>query len=83
MIQRAKGIEVAGKLNSINSFIYAIDKPFKQDAIVNFDSNFEESSMRLRQQIHGAKDIKEYTVVEYFTLLKILEKQNKNAKQTK
>jgi len=34
----------------------------------------------LRQHTGGGKDIKNYTVIEYFTLLKILEKQNKNAK---
>ena len=80
LIQKAKGEDVEGKLNNVNGIIYAIDKPFSQDSIVKFDTNFEESAMMLRQHTGGGKDIKNYTVIEYFTLLKILEKQNKNAK---
>lgn len=64
----------------MNGIIYAIDKPFSQDSIINFDLNFEESSMMLRQHTGAGKDIKDYTVIEYFTLLKILEKQNKSNK---
>ena len=35
----------------------------------------------LRQQAGAGKDIKQYTVVEYFTLLKVLEKQNRQRKE--
>ncbi len=34
----------------------------------------------IRQHTGAGKDIKDYTVIEYFTLLKILEKQNKSNK---
>ena len=43
--------------------------------------NFEESSMMLRQHAGAGKDIKDYTVIEYFTLLKVLEKQNRQRKE--
>ena len=45
--------------------------------------NFEESAMMLRQHAGAGKDIKEYTVIEYFTLLKLLEKQNRKLKESK
>jgi hypothetical protein len=45
--------------------------------------NFEESAMMLRQHAGQGKDIKEYTVIEYFTLLKLLEKQNRKLKESK
>lgn len=83
MIQKSKGEDVEGKLNNVNAFIYAIDKPFSQDSIINFDLNFEESAMMLRQHTGGGKDIKDYTVIEYFTLLKILEKQNRKSREHK
>ena len=43
--------------------------------------NFEESAMMLRQHTGAGKDIKDYTVIEYFTLLKVLEKQNRQRKE--
>ena len=66
---------------NVNNFIYSIDVPFQQDSIKDFDLNFEESSMMLRQHAGAGKDIKDYTVIEYFTLLKVLEKQNRQRKE--
>ena len=66
---------------NVNNFIYSIDKPFQQDSIKDFDLNFEESAMMLRQHAGAGKDIKDYTVIEYFTLLKVLEKQNRQRKE--
>ena len=37
--------------------------------------------MMLRQHAGAGKDIKDYTVIEYFTLLKVLEKQNTQRKE--
>jgi hypothetical protein len=63
-------------LTKINDLIFAYDVPFSAKDFENFDNDFEESCVYLRKNNLNGKDIKEYTVVEYFTLVKILEKQN-------
>ena len=83
LIKKVKGEDVEKQLANVNAFIYTIDTPFKQDSIKDFDLNFEESAMMLRQHAGAGKDIKEYTVIEYFTLLKLLEKQNRKLKESK
>lgn len=76
-IEKARGIDVTAKLKTVNGFIYSMDKAFTPDSIEKFDLRFEESCMHLRQHTGNGKDIKNYTVTEYYVLLKILEKQNK------
>jgi len=73
--------KIQNSITKINSFIYAKDKPFKAaEVLKDFNLKYEEACIKLRQHTGGGKDIKDYTVIEYYTLLKVLEKESRKNK---